>query len=396
MPRPTATEPIPTGKKALPWKFPIPGDVRHLHGDRQYKYFAKRGECLQFIGTLRRPRTEHTGAFNNLSDAVKAQLHEAYQILLPHPDARTLPELARLEAQRLDVAARSKRLSLVVEEMLAEKTADGARPNYIRGLRGCCQVFAKAFSDRLASSFTGPELAKWLRDTYANPNSRDSYRRSLGVLFAYARDKGYVTANPIAETKAVNARREEEVPILNPEQLTRLIQHAVPRLRPYLVVSAFAALRPSEAQQIAWENVTPKGIYVPKAITKTVARHVPVVPTLAAWLQRFDEQAGNLYPRGYRTWRRDFEAARKAAGLYEGWDQDVLRHSAISYWLAVEPNRAAVAMWSANSEEVQKRDYQNPRSAEQAAAWYAVTPEHTPSLYREPTRNQGGRPQAKP
>ncbi len=167
----------------------------------------------------------------------------------------------------------------------------------------------------------------------------------------------------------------QEDAILTAAELTALLHTASTRLRPYLVVCAFAALRPHEAQQLGWEHVTAQGIYVPKAITKTVARYVPVLPTLAAWLDFFGPQTGKIFPHGYRTWRRDFDTCRKRAGLFESWGQDALRHSAISYWLAVEPNRAAVAMWSANSEDVQKRSYENPRSSAEAATWYAVLPQ---------------------
>ena len=309
-----------------------------------------------------------------LPDVQKSDAHQALEILATYPAARSLTDLARAEAARLDAAAKSKLLRLLIDELLVEKRTDGRRERYIVGLRGALNVFERAFSARLASSFTGVEIAAWLRTNYANPNSRDSYRRNLSVLFSWAAEKGFVPTNPVAETKAVNARREDEVTILSPAELTSLLRAASSRLRPYLVICAFAALHPHEGQQIAWEHVTTEGIYVPKAITKTVSRYVPVVPTLAAWLKSFGPQSGRVFPHGYRTWRRDFDDCRRQAGLFENWGQDSLRHSAISYWLAIEPNRAAVAMWSANSEDVQKRNYENPRSSAEAAAWYAVIP----------------------
>lgn len=317
-----------------------------------------------------------------LPDLKKADAHQAVEILAPYSSARSLVELARAEAIRLDAAAASKPLRPLIDELIAEKRADGRRKKYITGLRGALNVFERTFPDRLASSFTGVEIAAWLRTNYANPNSRDTYRRNLSVLFSWAAAKGFVPVNPIVSTKAVNARRENEVAILSPHELTALLRASAPRLRPYLILSAFAALRPHEAQQIAWEHVNAQGIYVSKAITKTVARYVPVLPALAVWLDFFGPQPGKVYPYDYRTWRRDFEACRKQARLFENWGQDALRHSAISCWLATEPNRAAVAMWSGNSEEVQKRNYENPRSASEAAAWYGVLPKVlTPEAY---------------
>ena len=375
MSRPLSIEPRPSGHAKLPWVVHIPETDRGRYDGQKRRYFRREGEAATFAKTLRRQRSEHTASFNMLPDLQKSDAYQALEILAPYPAARSLTDLARAEASRLDAAAASKPLRPLIDELLNEKRTDGRRERYIVGLRGALNVFERAFPDRLASSFTGNEIAAWLRSNYANPNSRDSYRRNLNVLFCWAAEKGFVPTNPVAETKAVNARREDEVAILSPAELTALLRAAPTRLRPYLIICAFAGLRPYECQQINWENVTANGIYVPKAVTKTVARYVPTLPALSAWLNFFGLQSGRVFPHGYRTWRRDFDDCRKAAGLFDNWRQDALRHSAISYWLAVEPNRAAVAMWSGNSEDVQKRDYQNPRSSDEAASWYAVVPE---------------------
>ena len=375
MPRPLTIAPRRSGKPGLPFVVHIPEPDRPRYDGQKRRYFAREGEASAFAKALRRQRSSHTAAFNMLPDAQKADAHQAIEILGAYPAAHSLADLARAEAARLDAAAASKLLRPLIDELLVEKRADGRRERYVVGLRGALSVFERAFPTRLASSFTGAEIATWLRANYVNPNSRDTYRRNLSVLFSWAKEKGCVSTNPVAETKPVNARREDEVAILSPVELTALLRAASPRLRPYLVICAFAALRPHEGQQIVWENVTAQGIYVSKAITKTVARYVPVLPTLSAWLDFFSPRTGKVYPHGYRTWRRDFDECRKRAGTFENWGQDALRHSAISYWLALEPNRAAVAMWSGHSEQVQKRNYQNPRSPGEAATWYAILPE---------------------
>ena len=88
----------------------------------------------------------------------------------------------------------------------------------------------------------------------------------------------------------------------------------------------------------------------------------------------------------YGTRRKLMRPATAAAGWTAGtWPQDALRHSAISYWLGIEPNRAAVAKWSGTSAAVQTRDYDNPRSPEEAAEWYAVLP---PIDYVQPPKKE--------
>ncbi len=290
----------------------------------------------------------------------KSQAVEAFDALESYPEAN-LAEIAREYAVRREIAARSKPLPELIAAMLAQKTADELRPVTIRDYRAKLTQFAAAFPNRLASSITAQDIDGWLRGSTMSPRSRNSYRLTIGVLFSWAKHEGFTPSNPVKEVRIVNARSEVEVPILSPADLSRLFVHALPRLRPYLAICAFAALRPAECQRLRWDNVHPDAIYVPKSVTKTVARRVPILPALATWLASFGEREGRVVPP-VGTWKKDWEACRRAADLYDDWSQDALRHSSISFWLAIEPNRAAVALWSGNSEEVQRRHYENPRS----------------------------------
>ena len=131
--------------------------------DRNAATLRREGEAATFAKILRRQRSEHTASFNALPDIKKADAHQALEILAAYPDARSLADLARAEAIRLNAAAKSKLLRLIIDELLVEKRADGRRERYITGLRGALNVFERAFPDRLASSLTAVEITAWLR-----------------------------------------------------------------------------------------------------------------------------------------------------------------------------------------------------------------------------------------
>ncbi len=373
MARPLTIEPRPSGKTRTPWVVHIPSDARHRYDGQARRYFKREGEAATFCKGLRRQRSEHTALFNQLPDATKAKLLEAHQILEPH--GVDVVEAARIVAAMREQAAKSILLKPLIVELVERKRADGRRPRYLKDLEGKLGKFAASFPDQLASDIHKEHIDKWLRSGTLGPRSRDTYRLYIGVMFSFAKKRGYIHANPVLEVEAVNARREHEVPILTPEQLQALLRHSPTRLRAYVVICAFAGVRPEECRRLRWDAIRQGAIYVGKGQTKTVGRRVPVVPALQAWLDFFGPQAGPVCSP-LSTWRKDFRAATMAAGWGRGtWPQDALRHSAISYWLAVEPNRAAVALWSGNSEAVQRAHYDNPRSPEEAAAWYAVLPE---------------------
>jgi integrase len=99
-------------------------------------------------------------------------------------------------------------------------------------------------------------------------------------------------------------------------------------------------------------------------------------PNLAAWLNHYivkgGEATGSVTPTS--NLRNRLRAIRNAAGLTE-WEQDVMRHSYASYWLAEHSdiNRLTLQMGHESTEMLWKH-YHKASKKKDAALYWAIIP----------------------
>jgi integrase len=171
----------------------------------------------------------------------------------------------------------------------------------------------------------------------------------------------------------VDQRNDDRLPeILTVPQIQRLLDaaqsYAGGSVLPYLVVSLFAGLRPTEARRLAWDRITDR-ILISGDICKTGrARSVEIDDTLRAWLDACRGQS--FCPANFENHLR---RVRSLAGI-ERWPQDVLRHSAISYYWRKTGSFGDTAKRHGNSEAVIRKHYDGNATVEAAAAFWALRP----------------------
>jgi integrase len=106
---------------------------------------------------------------------------------------------------------------------------------------------------------------------------------------------------------------------------------------PYLAIAAFCGLRAAEIDRLDWSEIHLTGsehfIEVKAAKSKTASRRtVPIPNNCASWLAPFASESGPVCP---------FERADKQCFQYLApvaavdWKHNALRHSFISYRLAI-------------------------------------------------------------
>ena len=128
--------------------------------------------------------------------------------------------------------------------------------------------------------------------------------------------------------------------------------------------------------RLTWHDLERRGghIEITAKQAKTASRRlIPILPNLSAWL-RVAPRNGNerLWPRSAN---RYFEAQKQAAskaGIC--WKANALRHSFISYRVALTKDIAAVALEAGNSAQMIFAHYRELCTESEAAEWFGIVP----------------------
>ena len=189
-------------------------------------------------------------------------------------------------------------------------------------------------------------LDEWLRELKVAPRTRNHFRTSFTTFFSFCRRNGYLPKNVPTEAEGISKAkvRTGDIAILRPAQMQALLNGASAELIPFITLGGFAGLRSAEIQRLDWADILfDQGwIAVKPEHVKTGARRlVPISDNLRQWLLPLRGEAKVLPKKA--IWR---EVTALAKQLGFGWEPNVLRHSAISYWVATTQNVNQVALES--------------------------------------------------
>jgi integrase len=309
---------------------------------RLRKTFASRAEAETFARLRKIERTNHGTAGLALSARLRGEALEASQLLAPY--GVSILELARQYVQRMEQSARSETILKGWHLFLAAKKADGLRRRYLEDLRDRLRRFAESFAERKFSDITPSEIDQWLRETTAllSPWSRNTFHARLSVFFQFARQRGWVSVNPLFDVP--KAKVISHPPgIVTPEEAARLLESASVETLPYWALGAFTGLRSAELQRLEWRHIKwdERLVEVPALSSKTASRRlVTMSPNLLAWLEPYRSHHGPIcLPNHYQRLITD----RQRAGIVK-WPSNALRHSFASYHLAAFRDAPALSL----------------------------------------------------
>jgi integrase len=344
-----------------------------LGGGRNRRFFKDKAEAQTFMQLAEVQQENYGTAALSISDALRVEAIECRELL--QPLGATLRDAAKFYAAHLKAITGSRKVGEVVADLLAARAADGMSPRYLGDLRVRLGRFALSFGEEMIAGITASRIDEWLRGLAVGAVTRNTFRRRLAVLFSFAKRRGYVTDNPVAEVERAK-ERETEIAILSVNDLGRLLECASSEMLPFWTIGAFAGLRRAEIERLTWNEVDfDAGVIEVKASkSKTASRRlVTIQPNLREWLAPYRRRTGRgVCPVNLQ---RKINEDRERAKLRSEWPQNALRHSFGSYHLAQFNDAAKLALEMGNSPATIFRHYRQLVKAKQAERYWKLGPE---------------------
>ena len=173
--------------------------------------------------------------------------------------------------------------------------------------------------------------------------------------------------------------------VFTTEQMKRILKALEPDLLPCIAIGAFAGLRSAELSRLMWSDVklADRVIVVGAEAAKTATRRVvPIQDNLAAWLAPHARPEGRVSPviAENSLWNRFQNSAARKSGVK--WVHNGLRHSFVSYRLAVTHDPARVATEAGNSPAMVHRHYKALCTEAEGKEWFSIIPRSEPTFAR--------------
>lgn len=260
-----------------------------------------------------------------------------------------------------------------VREFLEAKAQDGMSQRYKLQLQSTLGLFAKAFPGPIMH-VRSEQIDRWLRESKLAPVTRNNRLTVVRVFLNFAKQSGYLPKSEASEADSVRKVKtgDTETEIFQPADLEKLLLAAPARLIPILAIGGFTGLRAAELSRLDWSavNLDRRMIELRAGQAKTASRRiVPISDNLAAWLQ-FVERKGAVIPD--LDYYRQTTALAKKLGV--PWPRNVLRHSFISYRVALIQDVNQVALEAGNSPAIIFKHYRELVTEESARAWFGILP----------------------
>jgi integrase len=373
MARRLSLEPCPTGLKKWPWRVNLPGNITGT-GKRQRRFFESKQAAETFC-RVERIRLDNYG--RNSTTLTPGQQEEAAMVFERlSPYNVTLNTVVADFIARYEARTRSITYKALVEAFIVSKR--NRSKAYLRALKYTLANF-QTLHDRKVCDIEPGEIEKEMQGR--TPAVRNAYLRNLRAIFNFGIKRAWLESNPIAKLD-FEVVRNGEVVTLTPKQALALMFAAADldnELLPYHALGLFAGIRPFELQRLQWDHIDllERHIEITSAVSKTGRRRIiEMEPNLAAWLNQYiakgGKTTGGVTPSS--NLRNRLREIRNAAGLTK-WEQDVMRHSYASYWLAEHSdiNRLTLQMGHESADMLWKH-YHKASKRKDAETYWKITP----------------------
>jgi integrase len=266
-------------------------------------------------------------------------------------------------------------VSKAVEEFIGNQVArcrgasGDTHTRNLSTLRHHLNRLTKNFGDRLLKSITFEELDQYLADIGTCGRTRINHRRTLVALWSWAKDRKHVpdTGKTQAQLTAIPKAESRNPEVIRPETIKYLLDQSSDQLLPFLVLGGYAGIRSAEIARVRWEDFDWQEGYIKLSaqITKKDRRRlIPISKTIRHYLEKFKDSTGSVIQG------KPYKELEKLTSQCGGWVHNGLRHSFISYSMAILKNASAIAEMCGNSETEVQRSYKALVSEKDAKQWF--------------------------
>ena len=297
---------------------------------------------------------------------------ESHRVLKGH----SVLDAAKYYMRHYDPARPRKPLRELAEEFLESRRASGVSDRYLNLSEYTLRSLGDAFRNATLDDLEAGALERWMESrTHLSNRSRNTYRVVLVCFGNFLKKRGYLPSDKPSVFQGVCAWRDEIKPVtvFTPDEMRAMLNRAEEHVLPYIALGAFAGLRSAEIGRLDWQHIRFERGFIEceASMTKTRQRRlVPISDNLRAWLQPLAPASGKIVLHASIA-EAAMSMARKAGVK---WKKNALRHSYISYRLALVPDTARVALECGNSPNVIFKHYRELVAPEQAQEWFDILP----------------------
>ena len=370
-----------------------------LNGSRVRENFKDQGAAIGRRQALEiAEQNIQTAAKTVLTSLSQDQINEAERCITDL-NGKALSKAVRFFLENYQEPVRSMTVSDAYKQFLTAKKKEGCRDDTIRNLRSRVGYLAKEIGGKLVSEVLPTHVGDLVSRGGADRDrtTKDNDRRAFSSFFSWCMDpeQGFCTSNPahkVGRTRRNNGD-ESEPAIFTLAEARRLMESAETfqggKLVPYVALGLFAGIRPRELSRLDWDAINLDrgtitiGAKIAKMRSKRIIhmatlraedkdhKEIELPANLAEWLA---PHAANRAPIKGANWRKDFDALKRLAGWggragidesqtkdhavkLKPWVEDIMRHTAISNYLALVHDEGKAAEWAGNSPNIIHKHY---------------------------------------
>lgn len=337
-------------------------DLRFIGQGR--KFFQEESEAHRYAESLEEEIWKF-GVDFSIPEHHRADAAKALRLLAGASD---LTEAARFYLKH-NRDLRPKKIREAYEEFIDYKASKPFCKDYVRCLKIRIPTFLE-FAPEYFSDFDSLCVIEWVESLKKAPKTVKNYCDAVKTFLTWSVSRKYLSKKWDGWNHLrVRVPAKSSIDLFTPEEFKKILAVTPERMLPFMVIGAFAGLRNAEIRRLNWADIGPKYIEVNAESSKVGTRRlVEISPNLRIWLDSLQSFGNvlNVDPDDY------FKRIGDNAGIK--WRRNALRHSWISYRLALVQDAGKVAYEGNNSPTVIFRNYREVVTPEDANRWFKITP----------------------